>query len=64
MKKLEEIDQNFAQNNDNRAFIFHDIRTEPFRIYGLYEPQKKAPSGVFRKRWRGGQVKGFMNFIP
>lgn len=46
MKKLEEIDQNFAQNNDNRAFIFHDIRTEPFRIYGLYEPQKK---GAFRR---------------
>ncbi len=46
MKKLEEIDRNFAQNNDNTELVFHDIRTEPFQIYGLYEPRKE---GAFRR---------------
>ncbi len=43
MKKLEEIDHNFVQSEDNSEFIFHDIRTESFQIYGLYEPQKEGP---------------------
>lgn len=43
MKKLEDIDQNFAQSVGSSAFVFHDIRTEPFQIYGLYEPQKEGP---------------------
>lgn len=43
MKKLEEIDRNFAQNDGNDGFIFHDIREEPFQIYGLYEPLKTGP---------------------
>ena len=45
--KLEELDKNFGPDEfDRDDIVFYDARKEPFRIYGLYQPQTEA---IFRR---------------
>ena len=47
MKRIEEIDRNFATDRiDTSGMAFYDVREEPFRLYGLYEPRAH---GAFRR---------------
>lgn len=41
--RIEEIDKNFAaQAFDRTDVVFHDVRKDPFRIYGLYRPETET----------------------
>lgn len=45
--RIEDIDKNFAATPLSRDdIVFHDVRKEPFRIYGLYNPRTEE---VFRR---------------
>lgn len=40
--RVDKLDKNLAVNTDAEGFVFHDVRKAPFRIYGLFEPQKEG----------------------
>ena len=47
MKQIERIDPNIlADSNISSGIRYHNIRSAPFRIYGLYKPEIE---GVFRR---------------
>lgn len=53
--RIEDIDKNFAAATFSRDDVqFYDVRKEPFRIYGLYEPKiepvfRRMPASVAEK---------------
>ncbi len=64
MSSIEQADKNFAttQHIDENDIVFYDVRKEPFKIYGLYDPKsgnifKRLPDEV------GTEVSKSVNWI-